>query len=119
MAHQWARVTAAILAGGLGTRLRPVVGDRPKVLAEVAGRPFLTIILDQLAAAGFREVVLLTGHGADEVRGSLGAAHAGLRLTYSAEPAPLGTGGARATPWHTCTPPTSCCSTAIPPVTPT
>ena len=45
-------ITAVILAGGLGTRLRPVVSDRPKVLAEVCGRPFLTYLLDQLQAAG-------------------------------------------------------------------
>ncbi len=37
-----------ILAGGLGTRLRSVVSDRPKVLAEVAGRPFITYLLDRL-----------------------------------------------------------------------
>ena len=47
-------VTAAILAGGLGTRLRPAVADRPKVLAPVAGRPFVTHLLDLLAAAGVR-----------------------------------------------------------------
>lgn len=87
-------VTAAILAGGLGTRLRPVVADRPKVLAPVGGRPYLTYLLDQLAAASVREVVLLTGHGADQVRDALGETYAGLRLIYSAEPAPLGTAGA-------------------------
>ena len=87
-------VTAAILAGGLGTRLRSVVTDRPKVLAPVCGRPYLTYLLDQLAAASVREVVLLTGHRAEQVRDALGDIHAGLRLIYSAEPAPLGTGGA-------------------------
>ena len=44
-------VTALILAGGLGTRLRSVVPNRPKVLAPVAGRPFLSFLLDQLAEA--------------------------------------------------------------------
>lgn len=86
--------TAAILAGGLGTRLRSVVGDRPKVLAPVGGRPFLTYLLDQLAAAAIREVVLLTGHAAEQVRDALGETFGGLRLVYSVEPAPLGTGGA-------------------------
>ena len=43
-----------ILAGGLGTRLRSVVADRPKVLAEVAGRPFITHLLDQLASQASR-----------------------------------------------------------------
>jgi NDP-sugar pyrophosphorylase family protein len=87
-------VTAAILAGGLGTRLRSVVADRPKVLAPVGGRPFLRYLLDQLAAAAIPKVVLLTGHGAGQVREAIGDTHGGLRLVYSAEPAPLGTGGA-------------------------
>jgi NDP-sugar pyrophosphorylase family protein len=87
-------VSAAVLAGGLGTRLRPAVADRPKVLAEVGGRPFLAYLLDQLARASFPEVVLLTGYGADQVRSAFGDVYAGMRLTYSAEPAPLGTAGA-------------------------
>lgn len=87
-------VTAAILAGGLGTRLRPAVADRPKVLASVAGRPFLAHLLDQLADGGVEEVVLLVGHGADQVRKTFDGQFNGLRLHYSTEPAPLGTGGA-------------------------
>ncbi|MBY0514695.1 MAG: nucleotidyltransferase family protein [Gemmataceae bacterium] len=87
-------VSAAILAGGLGTRLRSVVADRPKVLAPVAGRPFLTHLLDRLAAAGVGETLLLVGHGADQVRDALGETYRGTRLRYSAEPEPLGTGGA-------------------------
>lgn len=87
-------VTAAVLAGGLGTRLRPAVADRPKVLAPVGGRPYLTYLLDQLAGAGVGEVVLLTGYGAEQVRDALGEAYAGMRLVYSAEPTPLGTAGA-------------------------
>jgi NDP-sugar pyrophosphorylase family protein len=93
-AARLARIPVAILAGGLGTRLRPAVGDRPKVVAEVAGRPFLAWVLDPLARAGFRDVVLCTGHEADAVEAALGAAHGPLRLRYSREPAPLGTGGA-------------------------
>lgn len=86
--------TAAILCGGLGTRLRPVVADRPKPLAPVHGRPFLTYLLDQLAAASVREVVLLTGYRSAQVRTALGDRYAGMRLGYSAEPEPLGTAGA-------------------------
>ena len=89
-----AGVTAAVLAGGLGTRLRSVVADRPKVLAPVAGRPFLAHLLEQLSRAGVGEAVLLVGHGADQVRAAFGGSHAGVRLSYSAEPEPLGTGGA-------------------------
>src|SRR5262249_20929040 len=59
---------AATLAGGLGIRLRPAVADRPKVLAPVNGRPYLSYLLDQLLEASVHQVVLLTGHGADQVR---------------------------------------------------
>jgi NDP-sugar pyrophosphorylase family protein len=86
-------VTPAILAGGLGTRLRSVV-DRPKVLAPVRGRPFVTYLLDQLREAGAGEVVLLTGHRGDQVRAALGSCYRGMVLRYSCEPAPLGTAGA-------------------------
>ena len=98
-----AEVTAAILAGGLGTRLRSAIGDRPKVLASIHNRPYLTYLLDHLASAAVREVVLLTGYQADQVSRALGATYRGMRLVYSPEPAPLGTGGALrwALPWLT------------------
>src|SRR5438874_6043081 len=94
-------VSAAILAGGLGTRLRSVVADRPKILAPVHGRPYVTFLLDQLADAAIDEVVLLTGFQAEQVRGVLGPSYAGMRLIYSQEPFPLGTAGAvrRALPY--------------------
>src|SRR5262245_39674064 len=87
-------VSAAILAGGLGTRLRPVVADRPKVLTDVAERPFVTYLLDQLATAGLREVVLLTGYRGEQVYEALGETYRGMRLRYSQEESPRGTGGA-------------------------
>ena len=83
-----------ILAGGLGTRLRAAVNDRPKVLALVAGRPFLTYLLDRLAHLGVEETILLVGYAADQIRGTIGSDHAGMRITYSEETAPLGTAGA-------------------------
>lgn len=86
-------VTAAILAGGLGTRLRSVVADRPKVLAEVGGRPFLAYLLDQLAEAGVRDVVLCTGYLGGQVRAMFGESYRSLGLAYSQESSPLGTGG--------------------------
>ena len=86
--------TAAILAGGLGTRLRPAVGDRPKALARVTDRPFIAFLLDQLEAAGVRDTILLTGHRAAQVRDELGERHGSMRLRYSREAEPLGTGGA-------------------------
>jgi NDP-sugar pyrophosphorylase family protein len=89
-----AGVTVAILAGGLGTRLRPVLRDRPKALAPVAGRPFLAYILDQVAAGGASGVVLCTGHQGEQIRRAFGHSFAGLHLTYSQEGRPLGTAGA-------------------------
>ncbi|MBF0481609.1 MAG: NTP transferase domain-containing protein [Desulfovibrionaceae bacterium] len=85
---------AAILAGGLGTRLSAALPGVPKVLAEVGGRPFLAGLLDQLAAAGLKRVVLLTGHMADAVEQAMGRAHNGLELLYSREETALGTAGA-------------------------
>jgi D-glycero-alpha-D-manno-heptose 1-phosphate guanylyltransferase len=85
---------AVVLAGGLGTRLRPVVADWPKVLATVHGRPWAMFLLDQLANAGIRQVVLLTGFKADQVQNALGEVYRGMRLVYSRESTPLGTAGA-------------------------
>ena len=87
-------MTAAVLAGGLGTRLRTVLSDRPKVLAPVAGRHFLAYLLDQLADAGFTEVVLCTGYLGEQVKGAFGAHWRKLHLRYSQEPQPMGTAGA-------------------------
>lgn len=89
-------LTAAILAGGLGTRLRAVVSDRPKVMAPVAGRPFLAHLLDQLSAAGFRKAVLCTGYLAPMIEEEFGERYRGIELAYSIETSPLGTGGALA-----------------------
>ena len=86
---------AFVLAGGMGTRLRERFGDLPKPLVPVGGRPFLARQLEWLAAHDLREVVLCLGYGADRVRQTLGdGASAGVRLFYSPENEPLGTGGA-------------------------
>lgn len=84
----------AILCGGLGTRLRAAVADRPKALAEVAGRPFLAWVLDLLYLHGFSRVVLCTGYLGEQVEAALGASQRGLNLRFSHEQALLGTGGA-------------------------
>ncbi len=86
--------TAVILAGGLGTRLRSVVADRPKVLAEVDGVPFVFHLLAQLAAAGVKHVVVSTGYLGEQVRETVGSAWGSLEVEYAQEPSPLGTGGA-------------------------
>lgn len=87
-------VSAAILAGGAGTRLRPVVSDRPKPLAEVQGRPFVTFLLDQLWEAGIRRVVFCCGYRGDQLQSTLGDTHGPMQLVYSQETEPLGTAGA-------------------------
>lgn len=87
-------ITAAILAGGLGTRLRKAVSDRPKVLAEVRGKPFLTYLLDMLASFGISRVVLCTGYLGERVKEVFGDRYSGIRLVYSRESEPLGTAGA-------------------------
>ena len=92
--YDLASTTAVLLAGGLGTRLRSVVDDRPKVLAPVAGRPFLSYLLDQVGAAGIRRVVLCTGYLGDQIRTVFGDTYEEIDLVYSHETEPLGTGGA-------------------------
>jgi NDP-sugar pyrophosphorylase family protein len=87
-------VCGAVLAGGFGTRLRPVVADRPKVLAPVLGRPFLAYLLELLARAGVRATALLTGYLADRVEAEFGEDFGGMRLAYAVETSPLGTAGA-------------------------
>lgn len=87
-------IKAAILAGGLGTRLRSVVSDRPKVMAAIGGRPFLAYLLWKLEKAGAHQVVLCTGHMGEIIRAVFGDAYGMLGLEYSQETVPLGTGGA-------------------------
>jgi NDP-sugar pyrophosphorylase family protein len=84
-----------VLAGGLGTRIRPVLGDLPKLLAPISGRPYLAHLLDRLRHFGARRVVLGLGHGARAVLDhlQLKPPH-GLELVTVVEPQPLGTAGA-------------------------
>lgn len=86
--------TAVILAGGLGSRLRSVIENQPKVLAEVSRNPFLKYLLDQLIAWHIKDVVLCTGHLGEQIEARFGTDYQGLRLRYSRESTPLGTAGA-------------------------
>ncbi len=87
-------ITAAILVGGLGKRLKPVVNDRPKVMASINGRPFLTYILDQINDAGLKEVILCVGYMGKYIESEIGQSYKNLSLRYSYEYEPRGTGGA-------------------------
>lgn len=89
-----ANVTVAILAGGLGMRLRPIVFDKPKVLAEIHRKPFLEYLLEQLSAFNFKEIVLCTGYLGDQIKEKFGNSYKSLSLSYSQESSPLGTSGA-------------------------
>jgi NDP-sugar pyrophosphorylase family protein len=89
-----ADIDVVILAGGLGTRLGDTLGPLPKVLAPVAGRPFLDHLLAWLTGFGARRVVLALGHKADRVRTHLEAAPSPLTVVPLVEPRPLGTAGA-------------------------
>ena len=89
-----AGITVVILAGGLGTRLRSVLSDRPKILAQVMGRPFLTYLLDQISSAGASKVILCTGYMGDMVQEVYGDVYKSLHMFYSQENEPFGTGGA-------------------------
>lgn len=92
---------AIILAGGFGTRLSHVLGNIPKPMAPVYGKPFLCYLLDRLADAGVEHVVLATGHLHEHIESYF---HNGynphtpngrsLRITFSNESTPLFTGGA-------------------------
>ena len=90
-----ATTQAVILVGGRGTRLGALTNDTPKPLLDVAGRPFLSYLVDSLERQGFNDILLLAGYQADKVAAfAQQNARAGLRLRCVAEEAPLGTGGA-------------------------
>jgi mannose-1-phosphate guanylyltransferase len=86
---------ALILAGGEGTRLRPLTSTIPKPVVPLVGRPFIAYMLQWLRRHGIEDVILGCGFMADAVREVLGDGSAlGIRLRYLEEPRPLGTGGA-------------------------
>jgi mannose-1-phosphate guanylyltransferase len=86
---------ALILAGGEGTRLRPLTSTIPKPVVPLANRPFITFMIEWLRGHGVDDVILSCGFLADGVRNVLGdGGSLGVRLRYVEEPRPLGTGGA-------------------------
>src|SRR5690606_8408963 len=89
---------AAILVGGLGTRLGDLTARKPKPLLMCGDRPFLAWLLRELVRFGIDEVVLLAGHMVEEIRRDLPGLIAGLpravSIVVSEEPSRAGTGGA-------------------------
>jgi D-glycero-alpha-D-manno-heptose 1-phosphate guanylyltransferase len=87
-------ITAVILCGGLGTRLRSVLEDRPKCLAPVLGRTYLDFLTDYLHARGVQDFVFATGHLHEQVEAWVQGASRTWSWRISREDRPLGTGGA-------------------------
>lgn len=96
-------IDAVILCGGMGTRLRPVVADRPKPMARISDRPFLDILIDSFCEFGLRRFILCAGYMSDVIRDyyadqtapvGWGLPHHRPQFIISAESKPLGTAGA-------------------------
>ena len=89
------QIKAFVLCGGLGTRLRPVLSDRPKSMALVGGVPFLQLLLERVRSQGVDQVILGTGYRAEQIEDFFrDGRDFALRISYSREHEPLGTGGA-------------------------
>lgn len=85
----------AILAGGAGTRLKPVTGDKPKALAEVAGTPLIGRQIALAARSGARRVTIVAGYGADALKAYCGDGRTfGIAVDWIVEPRPMGSAGA-------------------------
>ena len=85
--------TAIILAGGLGTRLRPIVSDVPKPMCSVAGQPFLELLMRHWVTKGVSEFILSIGYMASKIINHFGATIDGTPIEYIVEEQPIGTGG--------------------------
>lgn len=86
-------ITAIILAGGMGTRLRSAVPDLPKPMAPISGRPFLEHQMDYWIAQGVNQFVVSVGYMKEVIMDHFGTSYRGTLLTYTIEDEPLGTGG--------------------------
>jgi D-glycero-alpha-D-manno-heptose 1-phosphate guanylyltransferase len=94
----WTRIKkkpeAVILAGGLGTRLKPVVAEIPKPMAPIAGKPFLCYLFELLKRYQFDKVILATGYKHEKIFEYFQTKYKDIDIEYSVEDQPLGTGGA-------------------------
>ena len=87
-------ITAIILVGGLGTRLKSTVPNLPKPMAPIAGRPFLEYQMDYWIKQGVCRFILSVGHLKDIIINHFSDKYCGVPIEYSDEESPLGTGGA-------------------------
>lgn len=86
---------AVIMAGGLGTRLRPLTEDLPKPMLPVGGKPLMELLIEQLRQVGIRRVNVTTHYKSEKITDHFGDGRAfGVEINYISEDTPLGTGGA-------------------------
>ena len=86
---------AILLCGGLGTRLRSVVSDRPKPMADIAGKPFLHYLVKMLSESGVKHLIFALGYMGEQIEAYFQSGEEyGLSISYSYEDSPVGTGGA-------------------------
>ncbi|MFZ3059395.1 MAG: nucleotidyltransferase family protein [Candidatus Methanoperedens sp.] len=86
-------IDVVILCGGLGTRLRPIVSDCPKVLAKIGEKTFLDILIDSLTKQGFNNIILCVGYLKGQIKNHFDC-DKDYNIMFSEEKEPLGTGGA-------------------------
>ncbi len=85
---------AVVMAGGEGTRLRPLTSNQPKPMVTIAGRPCMEHVLELLRVHGFEDIVVTLAFMPQAIRTYFGAGEAqGVRLQYSVEESPAGTAG--------------------------
>jgi mannose-1-phosphate guanylyltransferase len=86
---------AVIMAGGEGTRLKPLTNTRPKPLLPVLGRPCIEYVINSLASAGVEEIFIACGYRSQDIVNSLGdVTRYGAKIVYAYEDTPMGTAGA-------------------------
>lgn len=83
-----------ILAGGKGARLKSVVNDVPKPMADINGKPFIAYLFDRIKKLKVSNVILSVGYKHKIIKDFFGNDHEGVNIEYSIEDKPLGTGGA-------------------------
>ncbi|MCQ2610104.1 MAG: NTP transferase domain-containing protein, partial [Lachnospiraceae bacterium] len=86
---------AILLCGGLGTRLRPVIGEKQKAMAYVKGKPFLHVLIDYLKTQSISEFIFACGYKKEEIEEYFAdGKDFDIKVEYAVEKEPLGTGGA-------------------------
>lgn len=89
------KIDVIILCGGLGTRLRPVIDDQPKVLVKIGEKTFLDLLIDDLVIQGFKNIILNVGYLKEQIRKHfISNKRSNCTIRFSEEDEPLGTGGA-------------------------